>query len=135
MCLPLQLSSERLAGWEYSVAIFIALNLAAFLFIMAAYIAIVFKVYKSQQRIKTHGEAKTNTSLNRESALARRVFAIILTDFSCWVPVIILSILALAGKFHDPDGKAYVWFAVFVLPVNSSVNPVLYTFSTPKVRM
>ena len=102
---------------------------------MAAYIAIIFKVFKSQRRINAHGESKTaNNSLNRESALARRVFAIILTDFSCWIPVIILSILALVGKFNDPDGTAYVWFAAFVLPVNSSVNPVLYTFSTPKVR-
>ncbi|CAH3189319.1 unnamed protein product, partial [Porites evermanni] len=82
-------------------------------------IAIIFKVFKSQQRINAHGESKTNNSLNRESALARRVFAIILTDFSCWIP------------FNDPDGTAYVWFAAFVLPVNSSVNPVLYTFSTP----
>ena len=47
--------------------------------------------------------------------------------------MIILGILALVEKFNDPDGTAYVWFAVFVLPVNSSVNPVLYTFSTPKV--
>ncbi|CAH3028736.1 unnamed protein product, partial [Porites evermanni] len=134
VCLPLQLSTERLAGWEYSVAIFIALNLAAFLFIMTAYIAIIFKVFKSQRRIKAHGESKINNSLNRESALARRVFAIILTDFCCWIPVIILGILALVEKFNDPEGTAYVWFAVFVLPVNSSVNPVLYTFSTPKVE-
>ena len=48
--------------------------------------------------------------------------------------MIILSILALVKKFNDPDGTAYVWFAAFVLPVNSSVNPALYTFSTPKVR-
>lgn len=131
VCLPLQLSSERLAGWEYSVAIFIVLNLAAFLFILAAYTFIILTVFKSQRRITSNGES--NTSLNRESTLARRVFAIILTDFSCWVPVVILSILALFGKFKDPDGTVYVWFAVFVLPINSSVNPVLYTFSTPKV--
>ena len=48
--------------------------------------------------------------------------------------MIILGILALVEKFNDPEGTAYIWFAVFVLPVNSSVNPVLYTFSTPKVR-
>ena len=132
VCLPLQLSSERLAGWEYSVGVFITLNLAAFLFIVASYIAIFFKNSKSQRRVRgqTHF-----TILKRESALARRVFAIILTDFTCWMPIIILSILALVGKFYDPEGVVYVWFAVFVLPVNSSVNPVLYTFSTPKVRI
>ncbi|KAJ7393959.1 hypothetical protein OS493_003628 [Desmophyllum pertusum] len=135
VCLPLQLSSERLAGWEYSVGVFIGLNLAAFLFIIVAYIAIIVKVSRSQRRVKAHGESEvSSTSMKRESALARRVFAIILTDFSCWIPVIILSILSLTGQFHDEQGFVYVWFAVFVLPVNSSVNPVLYTFSTPKVR-
>ena len=117
------------------MGLFIAFNLAAFLFIMAAYIAIIVKVSKSQRRVKAHGESDVSSnSIKRESALARRVFAIILTDFSCWVPVIILSILALTGQFYDEHGFVYVWFAVFVLPVNSSVNPVLYTFSTPKVR-
>ena len=101
---------------------------------MTAYIAIICKVFKSKRRLKAHGGSKTNNNLNRESALARRVFAIILTDLCCWIPVIILSILALVKKFNDPDGTTYVWFAVFVLPVNSSVNPLLYTFSTPKVR-
>ena len=100
---------------------------------MTAYIAIMCKVFKSERRLKAHGESKINKNLNRESALARRVFAIILTDFCCWIPVIILGILALVEKFNDPEGTAYVWFAVFVLPVNSSVNPLLYTFSTPKV--
>ena len=100
---------------------------------MTAYIAIMCKVFKSKRRLKAHGESKINKNLNRESALARRVFAIILTDFCCWIPVIILGILSLVEKFNDPEGTAYVWFAVFVLPVNSSVNPLLYTFSTPKV--
>ena len=103
---------------------------------MVAYIAIIVKVSKSQRRVKAHGESEvTSNSIKRESALARRVFAIILTDLSCWIPVIVLSILALTGNFYDEQGEVYVWFAVFVLPVNSSVNPVLYTFSTPKVRI
>lgn len=118
------------------MGVFIALNLAAFLFIVAAYITIIVKVSKSQQRVKAHGESEVSSNnIKRESALARKVFAIILTDFSCWVPVIIVSILALVGRFHDGEGEVYVIFAVFVLPVNSSINPVLYTFSTPKVRV
>jgi len=72
--------------------------------------------------------------MNRESQMAKRMVVIILTDFLCWMPVIIIGILSLCGQFHDPEKQAYVWIAVFVLPVNSSINPILYTFSTPKVR-
>lgn len=32
------------------------------------------------------------------------------------------------------SGDTYAWLVVFVLPLNSAVNPLLYTFSTPKYR-
>ena len=59
---------------------------------------------------------------------------IVLTDFLCWMPIIVIGLLSLLGKFHDPEKQAYVWIAVFVLPVNSALNPILYTFSTPLVK-
>ena len=72
--------------------------------------------------------------MNQESTLAKRMTFIILTDFACWFPVIVISILALTGNLHDPTKQVYAWIAVFVLPINSSINPLLYTFSTPYVR-
>jgi len=61
------------------------------------------------------------------------VVFVVMTDFCCWMPVIVIGILSLAGSFTDPTGKVYAWIAVFVLPINSSINPILYTFSTPQV--
>ena len=124
VCLPLQLSQERFAGWQYSAGIFLALNLAAFLFIVLAYLAIFFKARSTSQA------ARSRTQIGYESALARRLAFIILTDFCCWMPVILIGILSLLGKFRDPGQQAYAWITVFVLPVNSSINPILYTFST-----
>jgi hypothetical protein len=72
--------------------------------------------------------------MNQDSTLAKRMMFIILTDFACWFPVIIISILALTGNLYDPTKQVYAWIAVFVLPINSSINPLLYTFSTPFVR-
>ena len=127
VCLPLQLSSDRQAGWEYAVGIFIALNFASFVYILTAYIVMFFSVRNVAKNIRS-----THTS--RESQMARRMAFIILTDFLCWMPVIVIGMLSLIGKFHDPEKQAYVWIAVFVLPVNSSINPILYTFSTPSVK-
>jgi hypothetical protein len=75
----------------------------------------------------------TSTRTKQNSSLARRMMFIILTDFFCWFPVIIISILALTGNLYDPTKQVYPWVAVFVLPINSSINPLLYTFSTPYV--
>lgn len=126
VCLPVELSKEKLAGWEYSVAIFIVLNFASFMFILCAYIAMFFKVRQVTKGVRS-------TQMNRESSMAKRMIFIILTDFFCWMPVIVIGILSLLGKFHDPKKQAYAWIAVFVLPINSSINPILYTFSTPSV--
>lgn len=127
VCLPLQLSSERQAGWEYAVGIFIGLNFASFVYILSAYIVMFFTVKGVSKQVRS-------TNMNRESQMAKRMVFIILTDFLCWMPVIIIGVISLFGQFHDPEKQAYVWIAVFVLPVNSSINPILYTFSTPLVR-
>ncbi|XP_078369213.1 uncharacterized protein LOC144653157 isoform X3 [Oculina patagonica] len=127
VCLPLQLSSDRPAGWEYSVSFFIAFNFITFMFMLVAYIA----MFITAKRI---GGAVRSTSVNRETAMAAKMMFIILTDFFCWMPVIIIGVLSLTGNLYDPKQLVYVWIAVFVLPVNSSINPLLYTFSTTTTR-
>ncbi|CAH3193166.1 unnamed protein product [Porites evermanni] len=127
VCLPLQLSTERHAGWEYAVGIFIILNFVSFMYILTAYTAMYLRVKGSAKQVRS-----TNTK--RESKMAKRMMLIVLTDFLCWMPIIVIGLLSLLGKFHDPEKQAYVWIAVFVLPVNSALNPILYTFSTPRVK-
>ena len=127
VCLPLQLSREKPAGWEYAVAIFIILNFCSFVFILVSYIAIFWTM------VKLLG-LSASSHMQQESARVNRLFVIVLTDFCCWMPVIIMGILSLAGHFDDLQGLVYVWVAVFVLPVNSSVNPILYTLSTSYVK-
>jgi hypothetical protein len=127
LCLPLQLTRDKLAGWEYSVTIFIVLNLISFAFIFVAYILMFVTVKRISSSIRS-------TVMNRESQMAKRMAFIIATDFCCWMPVIIIGILSLLDLFHDPEQQVYAWLAVFVLPVNSSINPILYTFSTPVLQ-
>lgn len=127
VCLPLQLSADRPVGWEYAIAFFIGLNVVSFMFILFAYVAMFWTVKKASKAVRS-------TGLNRESAMAKRLMFIVVTDFCCWMPIIIIGILSLVGKFHDPEKQAYVWIAVFVLPLNSSINPILYTFSTTRVK-
>ena len=128
VCLPLQLSEGTpSAGWEYSVAFFVGMNFVSFTFILVAYIIIFWTVKRAARAVRS-------TNLNKESAMAKRLVFIVMTDFCCWMPIIIIYILSLTGNFDDPNKIAYVWIAVFVLPLNSSLNPILYTFSTERAR-
>ena len=125
VCLPLQLSSDKPAGWEYSVSVFVGLNTFFFIFITVAYIVIII----NRCQVKS---SSANTT--RETALARRVFFIILTDCCCWAPIIVIGMRSILEESFTAPGDLTVWIAVFALPINSAINPLLYTLSTPKVR-
>lgn len=55
-----------------------------------------------------------------------------MTDVSCWLPIIALK--ALAFLSYEISADVYAWIVVFILPLNSAVNPLLYTFTTRKYR-
>ncbi|XP_028405371.1 G-protein coupled receptor GRL101-like [Dendronephthya gigantea] len=127
VCLPFMLSRERSAGWEYSVFVFVALNGFAFLCIAVAYAVIYRAATKA-------GNTVRSTRTKQDATIAKRMMFIILADFFCWFPVIVLSVMALTGSLYDPRQEVYAWTAVFVMPINSSVNPYIYTFSSKFVR-
>ena len=141
VCLPLQLSPQLQEGWEFSTSIFIIFNFSLFIFIMVAYLAILLKSWSSSRRLGAHGTVREiraraqSAQAKRERALAKRVFFIILTDFLCWIPIIAIGIKSHVEKTFDPPGDLAVWIAVFALPINSAINPLLYTLSTPQVTV
>ncbi|PFX12582.1 Relaxin receptor 2 [Stylophora pistillata] len=142
VCLPLQLSADKPSGWEYSVAMFVGLNFSLVLFVIVAYSMIIFKSCASNRRLAKQGtererkmKAKQRAAdLRREASLAKRVFFIVLTDCVCWLPIVVIGVRSLLEKSFRVRGDLAVWIAVFVLPVNSAINPILYTLSTPQVR-
>lgn len=64
--------------------------------------------------------------------LIRRFFFIVLTDACCWAPIIVLKFLAFYKI--EVSGDVTAWLIIFVLPLNSAVNPLLFTYTTPKYR-
>ncbi|XP_072030112.1 uncharacterized protein [Amphiura filiformis] len=123
VCLALPLTTEKPAGWHYSVALFLGVNLAAFCVIFVCYTGIYIVVKSSAKRIKKSGK---NQAEQIEFAL--RMAFLVGTDFVCWMPIIIMGFLSLTGT--EVPAIVYVWIAVFVLPINSSLNPYLFTILT-----
>ncbi|XP_059145903.1 G-protein coupled receptor GRL101-like [Physella acuta] len=121
VCLALHVTPDHRPGWEYSVGVFLALNLVSFLLIASSYLWMFYVAKKTRSAVRT-AESKN------DSAMARRMTLIVMTDFCCWVPIIVLGLVSLAGT--KTDDQVYAWIAVFVLPLNSATNPVIYTLST-----
>ncbi|KAM7350281.1 lutropin-choriogonadotropic hormone receptor-like [Cochliomyia hominivorax] len=121
VCLSLHIHDPYAKGWEYSAVLFICINTFSLVFILISYI-------KMLKAIKVSGGGIRSTINGRESVVATRFAIIITTDCACWLPVIIVKLLALAGISISPS--LYAWLAVLVLPVNSALNPILYTLTT-----
>nr|XP_006819774.1 PREDICTED: G-protein coupled receptor GRL101-like [Saccoglossus kowalevskii] len=122
VCLALHITPDKPKGWEYSVFVFLVLNLVNFLAIMLSYVAMFVVATRTQQAVR-------NRDMKTENAMAKRVTLIVMSDFCCWVPIILLGFASLGGAVIPP--RVYAWVAVFVLPLNSAINPLLYTISTP----
>uniref|UniRef100_A0A1L8DJQ2 Putative glycoprotein hormone receptor n=1 Tax=Nyssomyia neivai TaxID=330878 RepID=A0A1L8DJQ2_9DIPT len=121
VCLSLHIHIPYDKGWEWSAAIFIAVNTISLVFIGTSYV-------KMLRAIRSSGSAMRSSLSGRENVVARRFAIIVATDCACWLPVIVVKIAALAGVQISPS--LYAWLAVLVLPVNSALNPVLYTLTT-----
>ena len=107
----------------FSIVLFIGLNLICFFIIGYCYVSMF--VYARQ----TSKQSGRSSNLNEQIRMAVKMSLIVFTDFCCWVPVGILSILVQAWMV-EVDPVAYAWIATFVLPINSSINPFLYTLAS-----
>ena len=65
------------------------------------------------------------TKKNKDSTIARRLLTVAMSDFLCWFPIGLLGILASRGTVVSRDVN--VAMGVLVLPLNSALNPFLYT--------
>ena len=108
-------------GLYYSVALFLGLNCICFLIVLTCYIEIIRTVKLS---VKKAG----GTYMKEEIRLSLKVTAIVATDCLCWFPIIILGILVQSRAITLP-ASVYAWLVTCVLPINSAVNPYLYTIA------
>ena len=118
---------DQRPAWVYSVVLFLGVNLLCFLVVALCYVLIFIKVQQSHKRLKgSRNRGSTTHQSNREEInMALRMAVIVGTDFCCWMPVIIMGLLSQTGTVIIQP-HMYAWTVVFILPINSSLNPYLY---------
>ncbi|KAG2463979.1 RXFP2 protein, partial [Polypterus senegalus] len=142
VCFPLNSDqTEKLGASIYSTSIFLGLNLVAFVAIVFSYTTMFYSIRK------TGAKTGERSVYQREVAIAKRFFFIVFTDALCWIPIFLLKLLSLL-RVEFPGcplhflpsfpllslsrllGTITSWVVIFILPINSALNPILYTITT-----
>ncbi|XP_053380125.1 G-protein coupled receptor GRL101-like [Mercenaria mercenaria] len=122
VCIALPLTRDRPPGWIYSLTLFVGLNFITFIMVAFGQLSIFFGMKESTGNATTAEAAR-----KRDLKVARNLLLVVATDFLCWFPIGVMGIMALSG--HVISGDVYAWAAVFILPINSALNPILYTLT------
>lgn len=106
--------------WTNLTIIFIC-----FVIISICYCIINFKAQQSVKKVMCMmAKAAREEKDHRSERLQRSITRIIMTDFICWVPFIFICIL---HSLEVLDATfLYAFFSIFILPINSIINPFLY---------
>lgn len=91
LCLPLHIHNPFETGWEYSLFLFIVINSVAFIFICYAY-------WKMLRIIQMSTTSIRSTQQKQDGMLVKRFGLVVVTDFICWAPIIIIKCIAMAGE-------------------------------------
>ena len=121
ICIPLPVTRKDYPGNFYFLAIMIIFNFVLFLVIVFGQLLIYWSVQKNSMR------SSNSMSSVRDINIAQRLIAVAVSDFLCWFPVGLIGLLAMYD--YPISGEVSVAIAIFVLPVNSAINPFLYTIN------
>ena len=128
ICIPLPITRKTFGGHKYSIGIMIILNFVLFLLIAVGQLIIYWS-------IRTNSMCSADAVANRKSkdlTIARRLLTVVTSDFLCWFPVGLLGLLASQGVAIP--GEINVAMAIIALPLNSTLNPFLYTLNLIQER-
>ena len=117
-CLPGNIRNSYLLSWllAYTGVTFLVWTIITFM-----YIAIIVTL--------VHSKRDCNRQMSTtEKIILSKMITIVATDLICWLPFYIVVVLGLVNSELDTHTLPFV--AVLSLPLNSCVNPILYTIFT-----
>ena len=121
ICFPLPVTRGQFAGHHYSFGVIVLLNFALFVLIAGGQGSIYWSV-----RVNSMVD-KDSSNKSKDLTIARRLISVAVSDFLCWFPIGAVGLMS-AGQVAIP-GQVNVAMAVLVLPLNSAINPFLYTLN------
>ncbi|ETN62691.1 hypothetical protein AND_005609 [Anopheles darlingi] len=143
VCLSIHIHDPYAMGWEYSAGLFILVNTFSLLFIGISYLRMLQAIRVSRnetrntlncrEKVRPFSTGSMRAQLHGEVVDAKVVFSArndIKGDDGCVVHCLRCGIT----QRYEISPSLYAWLAVLVLPVNSALNPVLYTLTTAQFK-
>ena len=65
--------------------------------------------------------------------MQKKIYRLMATDFCCWIPITIMVFINFSGI--PVSDIAYVISAIILLPINSALNPILYSGIIDKLML
>lgn len=126
ICLPFKVDSAL--DTAYVVFLLLATGFV-FVIIGCAYFLIFAHVFcKRSLSHNAHSKRKI------EIKVAIRMFILVFTNFLCWFPIALVALASVFGNGVVTDLTFAKWAIVFIFPINSCLNPILYSLSTRVFR-
>ncbi|XP_070548178.1 G-protein coupled receptor GRL101-like [Ptychodera flava] len=119
MCLPIHLQTDKTPGWVYATFIYVIFVALGFLTVLASN----FAVRRGIKRLEEISNVRVNVV---EEGLVSVTSAMVKTDLMCWLPLVVIGLVVLGGSEIHPN--LYAWTVTFILPFNSALNPILFTY-------
>ena len=117
VCMPRFYVASGNPSWEYTFSL-ITFNLFCFIFVAIGYLEIYRRAKKSSAKVRS------NKSEQQAARMQKRIAQIIATDFCCWIPICVMAYVRLGVDFSN---IVYQISAVFLFPINSLLNPFLFS--------
>lgn len=119
VCLPLDIESN-LSSQLYVITL-VGMNTFSFILLISCYLRMYCAIRGSQA---------WNTN---DIKIAKRMSILVITDFLCWMPIIVVAIAFLFGHYIVGTNGMKI-LTIFILPLNSVANPFLYAITTKKFK-
>ena len=105
----------------FSIIIFLGLNSAICILIVIEYVVIFVSITRTSRNAHS-------VNIKKEIKMALRMLAVVVPNLLCWIPIVFLGMLSQI-EYVSLGLDIYVWVVVFILPINASLNPILYTLA------
>ena len=113
ICLPIDIRDE--ADQVY-ISFLLFFTGAVCIFILTSYVILFIRVKKA-----------TSLTTRQEFKLALKMAILVVTDFLIWIPVAVFGLAGLFTQDAIVDVQVSRYLMIFLLPINSCINPVLYS--------